>query len=168
MEKELINIGKIVNTQGHKGEVKIISLTDFPERFKDMKSALINNNGQMKNLTIEGVRNHKQFIVIKFKEIPDMNHAEKLKNSFIQVKQEDLVELEKGQYYIFKLIGLSVFNEENELLGEIKDVIKTGANDVYVIKDNEGNEMLVPAIKDVVKDINLEEKKVVISPMEEY
>ncbi len=168
MEQKLITVGKIVNTQGHLGEVRAIPLTDFPERFKKMKHALLTKDGKSIELSFETVRSHKQFIIIKFEEIADMNEAEKLKDYEIQIPEAELMQLEQGQYYVFQLIGLEVYNSQGHHLGQLKEVFQTGANDVYLIKSDSGEEILVPAIKDVIKEINIEEKRIVADPWEIY
>ena len=168
MDRKLITVAKIVNTQGHLGEVRALCLTDFPERFKKMKKAILTNGQKLIELSFESVRTHKQFIIIKFQEVVDMNEAEKLKDYLIQIPEEDLVQLEQGHYYVFQLIGLDVYNSQGQHLGQLKEVFQTGANDVYLIKSEAGKEILVPAIKDVIKEVNIEEKKIIADPWETY
>lgn len=163
-QEEYISIGKIVNTHGHKGEIKILPLTDFPERFFKMDKVLVfeKEKNTLKEFQIENARQHKQAIILKLKEILDMNEAEKLKGSFLQVKKEDLVELPKDHFYIFEIIGVKVFEVTRGYLGVLKDVIQTGANDVYVIEPKEGKPILIPALKKVVKEINILEGNMMV------
>ncbi len=162
MTERYINIGKIVNTQGIKGEVRVIPLTDYPERFLRMDKVLVNNRGNLKTYQIEKVREHKKFFIIKFTEIADMDAAILLKNSLLQVPESELTKLPANTYYIFQLEGLAVFTAEGLRLGTLQEVISTGANDVWVVKSEAGQEVLIPAIKQVVKSVDLESRKVIV------
>lgn len=167
MTQEMFTIAKIVNAQGIKGEVKAVPMTEFPDRFNKMKSVDINLDGKMVTHAIESVRPHgKNFIVFKFKGINDMNEALVLKNGLIQVTREGLVPLPEGRYYVFDLLGLPVYTLEGELLGHLVDVFQTGSNDVYTVKTPAGKEVLLPNIPQVVKEINPQEKKIVVELME--
>jgi len=158
-------IGQIVNTQGHKGEVRVLPLTDFPERYLDLDSVLLDLPGGLQETQIEAVRYHKQFIILKLVGCETMDQAEKLKNVYIKVKPEQAVELPEGHYFIKDIIGLEVFTLEGELLGRIEDVLQVTSNDIYVVKNGK-KEILIPAIKDVVKEINLESRRMLIDPLE--
>lgn len=163
MSKEYIAIGKIVNTQGHRGEVRIIPMTDFPERFFEMDEVLIQQNGKIRALTIDSARPHKQFIIVKFKEIPDMTAAEKLKEALIVITRDQLKELPPDTWYIHDLIGMSVLTESGEKIGTLVDVLTTGANDVYLVKTINGSkDILLPAIKDVILDVNIDTKTMTV------
>lgn len=167
MTQEMFTIAKIVNAQGIKGEVKAVPMTEFLDRFDKMKTAEINLDGKMSTYTIEWVRPHtKNFIVFKFKGINDMNEALVLKNGLIQVTREGLVPLPEGRYYVFDLLGLPVYTLDGELLGHLVDVFQTGSNDVYTVKTPEGKEVLLPNIPQVIKEINPQEKKIVVELME--
>ncbi|GAB6180608.1 ribosome maturation factor RimM [Desulfotomaculum defluvii] len=155
MSEDYIKVGEIVNTQGTKGEVRVIPATDFPERFVKNSKVSVLLRGQRKDYTIERVWEHKQFIIIKFAEVPDMTAAEKLRGGLLQVTPEELVPLPEGQYYIFQIIGLKVFDEGQQELGTVTQVLQTGANDVYVVKKEDGQEILIPAIKSVVTNIDI-------------
>ena len=163
MENNMITIGEIINTHGHLGEVRVWPLTDFPERFQDLKQVLINKNGSLITLHIEQARTHKQFIIIKFNEITDMNDADALRGALLQIPMEELKELPENTFYIFDLIGLKVSADTGEQLGRITNVLQTGGNDVYVVKPTEGKEILIPALKHVVKEINTREKTMVVT-----
>jgi len=153
--EQYITIGEIVNTQGVRGEVRIIPATDFPERFKRIRKIVVMLNGQRQEFTIERAWEHKQFIILKFTEIPDMNAAAKLKGGLLQITRQDLAALPEGSYYIFEIVGLKVIDTEGRELGQVTEVLQTGANDVYVVKRSEGKDILIPALKSVVKDIDI-------------
>lgn len=163
-ETELITIGKIVAPHGVRGDVRIFPLTDFPDRFQDLQQVYVENAGQMQ---LESARPHKKFILLKFAGINTMNEAGNLSGRLIKIGREDLVQLPAGQYYIFDIIGLTVFNEAGELLGVITDVLQPGSNDVYVVETPDKQELLVPAIKDVVKQIDIANKKMLVKLQEE-
>lgn len=162
--KEYIEIGKIVNTRGIKGEVKVIPYTDDPRRYDKLKwvylSLKIENN--MKKYTIEEVKYFKNFVILKFKDIDSIEEGEKLKNYMIIIDRKDAVKLPENSYFITDLIGMEVVLENGEILGILDDVLKTGSNDVYVVKDSSKKEILVPALKTVIKDISLENNKMVV------
>ena len=156
---EYIDIGVIVNTHGIKGHIKVKPLTGFPERFSNMKGLLVQNNkGKIDEYTIEDVKYHKDMILIKLKEIDNMNEVEVLKGLKIVVERADLVKLPENSYYIFDLIDCKVYENE-EFLGEVKDVIETGSNDVYVVK-NEDRQILIPALSWVVLSVDTENKRI--------
>jgi 16S rRNA processing protein RimM len=162
MGEEYITIGEIVNTQGVRGEVRVLPHTDFPERFQELDATLIYHLNQRFTYHITSSREHKQFIIVKFAEVEDMNAAEKLKGALIQITPDQLMPLPKDNYYIFEIVGLDVYTVAEEKLGRVKQVLKTGANDVYVVKPPAGADILVPALKQVVKEINLEANRMVV------
>ncbi|MHB8169980.1 MAG: ribosome maturation factor RimM [Thermincolia bacterium] len=166
MTENLITIGKIVSTQGHRGEVRVLPSTDFPERFQSMSEMKVSLNGQIRVMHPEKVWPHKGFIIIKFKEILDMNQAELLRDAVIHISQEELTQLPAGTYYIFQIVGLDVFTEEGRFLGTIKEVLATGSNDVYIIQREGQKDLLIPAIKQVIKEVDIERKKMVVELME--
>lgn len=162
MGENFITIGEVVNTQGHKGEVRVIPTTDFPERFKQTKEVNLLIKGTRKLYHIEQTYEHKKFIIVKFSEIPDMNGAETLKGALLQIPQEQLMPLPEGSYYIFQITGLPVFDVAGNLLGEVKEVLQTGANDVYVVRGTDRKEILIPALKHVIKKIDLTAGKITV------
>ena len=166
MTENLITIGKIVSTQGHRGEVRVLPSTDFPERFQSMSEMKVSLNGQIRVMHPEKVWPHKGFIIIKFKEILDMNQAELLRDAVIHISREELTQLPVGTYYIFQIVGLDVFTEEGRFLGTIKEVLATGSNDVYIIQREGQKDLLIPAIKQVIKEVDIERKKMVVELME--
>ncbi|MDA8233231.1 MAG: ribosome maturation factor RimM [Clostridia bacterium] len=164
--ENLITIGKIVSTQGHRGEVRVLPYTDFPERFQTMKEITVSLNGRIQIMHPEKVWQHKKFIIIKFEEVHDMNQAELLRDALILISPEQLNQLPEGTYYIFQIVGLEVYTEEGRLLGKIKEVLSTGSNDVYIIERENQRDLLIPAIKQVIKKVDVENKKMVVELME--
>ncbi|WP_343012577.1 ribosome maturation factor RimM [Gemella morbillorum] len=163
-----LKVGKIVNTHSLKGEVKVISSTDFEEeRFKKGSKLLITRGNQLiREVIVESYRNHKNFLLVKFEGIDSVEEAEKLKNLQIKIDSDEVGELEENEFYFHEIIGCQVFDENDRNLGEIIDILTPGANDVWVIKGEEGKEILIPYIEDVVKQIDITSKKVNIEVME--
>lgn len=155
---QYLEIGKIINTHGVSGQVKVLPLTDDPERYMNLEWAYIDKNGKLERYTIESVRLVKNFVIVKFDGINNMDLASKLKDKMIKVDREHAVELPQYSYFICDLIGLDVFKENGAKLGELKDIIKTGANDVFVIETKNKKEVLVPALRSIVKYISIEDK----------
>ena len=163
-----LKVGKIVNTHSLKGEVKVISSTDFEEeRFKKGSKLLITRGNQLiRAVVVQSYRNHKNFLLVKFEGIDSVEEAEKLKNLQIKIDSDEVGELEENEFYFHQIIGCEVFDENDRNLGEIIDILTPGANDVWVIKGEEGKEILIPYIEDVVKQIDITNKKVNIEVME--
>ena len=163
-----LKVGKIVNTHSLKGEVKVISSTDFEEqRFEKGSELLITRGNQViKEVVVESYRTHKNNLLVKFVGIDTIEEAEKLKNLQIKIDSENIGELEENEFYFHEIIGCQVFDENDRNLGEIIDILTPGANDVWVIKGEEGKEILIPYIEDVVKQIDIINKKVNIEVME--
>lgn len=159
---EFLEIGQIVNTFGIKGMVKIKPFTDDITRFDDLKKVYVETNKSKKQYEIEEVKYHKDMVLIKFKGIDKIEDAELLRNSYLKVNRNDEPELEEGTYYIVDLIGLDVYSDEGNLLGRLDDIFNNGSSDIYVVKDELGKQLLLPAISDVIKEINLEEKRIVV------
>ena len=161
----LINIGKIITTWGNKGEVKVTLLTDFPDRFQNLKRFYLVRRGQKPVVSdIENAWFHKGFIILKFKDYDSISQAEELKGFFIAIPKEERMKLKKDEYYIDEVMGLEVENEEGKRLGKIIDVVRNPGNDVYVVKNDK--ELWIPAIKEVIKKIDLENEKMVIHMVE--
>ena len=161
-----LEIGQIVNTSGLKGIVKINSFSDDMRRFEELDKVLIEKNKELTEYIIEEVRYSKNQVLIKFKGIDTIDDAKKFKNCYIKIPREDNKKLQEGTYYIVDLIGINVYLEDGILVGEIIDVFPTGSNDVYVVRREENNDLLIPAIKDVIKSIDIEEKKMIINLIE--
>ena len=150
-----LKVGKIVNTHSLRGEVKVISSTDFEEeRFKKGSKLLITRGNQViEEVVVESYRSHKNSLLVKFEGIDSINEAEKFKNLQLKVDSENISELEENEFYFHEIIGCRVFDENNTLLGEVVEILTPGANDVWVIKGENGKEILIPYIADVVKNV---------------
>lgn len=148
-------VGVITQTHGIRGEVKVFPTTDDTGRFKKLKSVIADTGNKRLVLHVSGVKFFKQFVILKFQEYDDINDIEFLKNAKLLVERENAVKLNKNEYFIADLIGLKVFTDQDEELGTLIDVLQTGANDVYIIK-NDTEEILVPAIKDCILDTDIE------------
>lgn len=155
MAEDLIAIGKIVGHFGYKGEVRVVPLTDFPERFKTLKHVYVNCKGQTSSQRVETVKNHANGWRFKLSEINDKETAEKYRGSLLQISENEVFSLPEGYYYYFQLQGLKVYDQQRGFLGELTDIIETGANDVYVVKSERYKEILIPAIKQVIVNIDL-------------
>jgi 16S rRNA processing protein RimM len=169
-EKDVV-IGKIIGTYGNRGMVKIFPLTDFPERFLKMSKMTLENDGNIREYTVSQAKKHQKYIVVKYDQVTDMTMAETLKGSLIKISKDELMPLPEGSFYIFDIIGLEVYSVDGEFIGVVEDVLQTGANDVYVINNKEKKEqkpLLIPALKEVVKEIDIKGGKMVISPLQEY
>lgn len=163
-----LKVGKIVNTHALKGEVKVISSTDFPEeRFATGSKLLIMRGNQIvKEVTVESAREHKGAYLVKFEEIKGIEEAEQLKNLQLRVDEQYLNELDEGEFYFYEIVGCEVFDENNNKLGEVTEILQTGANDVWVVKNDLGKDHLIPYIDDIVKSIDVENKRIEIELME--
>ena len=160
---EYIVVGKIVNTHGIRGEIKIYPYTDDIERFSNLKNVFI---GQEKlSVEITNVKYHKNMILLKLKEFDNINEVIKFKEELVFIHEEDKVELSKDNYFIYELIDCNVFDTDGNSLGYVKDVLQNSSNDIYVIKDKE-KEYLIPAVKQFIKEVNISEKRIVIDPIE--
>ena len=157
-----LEIGQIVNTFGIKGMVKVKPFTDNIERFSNLEKIYIKNKSGQTEYKIQEVKYHKNMVLIKFEGIENPEQADLLKNAYLEVDREHAVPLEEGTYYIVDLIGLEVYTEEGKLLGKVDDIYNTGANDIYVIKDELGKQVLLPGIKDVIKNVDLEGGKITV------
>lgn len=161
MQKRL-EIGQIVNTFGIKGEVKVSPFTDDIRRFDNLKEVYIKTKKDSKIYKIEGVKYHKNMVLIKLQNVDTPEQADMLKNAYLEVDRENAIKLKKDEYFIADLIGLDVYTDEGNLLGKVDDIYNTGANDIYVVKDELGKQVLLPAIKDVIKNIDLENEKIIV------
>ncbi len=157
--EELFQVGAITQTHGIKGEVKVFPMTDDVSRFKNMKEILLDagREGYI-NLEVESARPQKNLVILKFKGIDNINDVEKYKGKGLYVTKENRVKLKKDEYFIADLIGLDVYTDNNSdiVFGQVTDVISTGANDVYEIMCSDGKEVLIPAIKECIKSVDVE------------
>lgn len=158
-----IAIGKILTTHGHKGELKVQPLTDFPERFQTGEEVWLDRDGRLSKHEIETVRYHRQWIILRLSGVEDMSAAEELRGVLIKVPEDRVYPLPEGHYYIFQLVGLPVLTEEGDFLGILKEILPTGSNDVYrVCHPETGREILLPAIEDCIKSIDLEGRRILV------
>ena len=161
--KDYIKVGKIVNTHGVKGCIKCIPLTDDLERFEELEYVYTEKDNIKR--TIDDVWYQKGLVCLKLKDIDDMNKAESFKDTYISIVEDQLRVLPENSYYLFDLEGMDVYSNNGDYIGKISEVYQTGANDVYEVKNNK-NSYLIPAIKDVVKSVNIQDKKMIINIIE--
>lgn len=154
---DLINVGKIVGTHGYKGTMKVELLTDFPERFKQLKRIKVQAKSGVKDYVIESANMQSTLLLIKLQGIESKEEAQLFRGALLSVREDEAFPLPEGSYYHFQLIGLEVMDHSKGLLGKITDILETGANDVYVIDSPEYGEILLPAIKQVIKEVDLNE-----------
>lgn len=151
-----IIIGRIGRPQGIKGGLRLYPLTDFPDRFDNLTEAYIDD----RLVTINSIQQHSDFLVLNIKGLTEREAAAALTGKFLQIERENAAPLAEGEYYTFDIIGMAVYNEDNLLLGKINNILKTGSNDVYVIKSEQTEkEILLPALKKTVTKIDVENKR---------
>ena len=156
--EDMFQVGIITSPHGVKGEVKVFPTTDDSKRFKKLKECFIEYNDELMPVKACGCKFFKNMVILKFEEFENMNDVEKLRKCKIFVDREHAVSLDKDEYFVADLLGISVVNESENIIGKISDVLETGANDVYIVKDDDGNEILIPAIKDCILDVNINER----------
>ncbi len=159
---EYFELGQIVNTFGIKGMVKVKPFTDNIEQFEELEKIYIKNKSGKKEYQIQEVKFHKQMVLIKFEGIDNPEDAELLRNSYVLINRKDAKPLEEGTYYIVDLLESEVYTDENVLLGKVEDIFNTGSNDIYVVKDELGKQVLLPGIPEVIKQIDIENKKITV------
>lgn len=164
--QEYLEVGQIVNTNGLKGLLKINPFTDDITRFERLKTIFIEHKKELLEFEIESVRYQKKQVLLKIKGIDTIEEAEKYREDYLKIKRNKEEKLPEDTYYIVDLIGLDIYTENGELLGKLDDIFSTGSNDVYVVKNSEGKQILLPAISDVIKNIDLEQKKIVVNLIE--
>ncbi len=165
MEKQL-QVGVISSTHGIRGEVKVFPATDDVKRFKQLKKVYLDTGSGQRKLEIEHVKFFKQFAILKFKGIDNINDIEKYKGRSLLIDREDAVGLEKDEYFIADILGMEVYTEDGAYFGKLKDVMKTGANDVYIIDSDGHGEVLVPAVRDCILEIDADAGRMKIHLME--
>lgn len=161
--QEYFEVGQIVNTFGIKGFVKVKPFTDENSRFEELKTVYIVNKNEMKEVEIEEVNYQKQMVLLKLKGIDTLTEAEKYKGLYLKIARKDAKKLPKDTYFIADLLGLEVYTDEGTLLGKVEDIFNSGANDIYVVKEETtGKQILLPSIKEVLKEIDLENEKITV------
>ena len=158
-----MKFGQIVNTFGIKGMVKVKPFTEnTKKRFDNLKKVYIKNKNEKKEYEIEEVKYHKEMVLIKFKGIENPEQANMLRNSYLVIDRENEKPLEEGTYYIVDMIGLEVYTEEGKKIGILDDIFNSGSSDIYVVKDELGKQILLPAIEEVIKRIDMKERKMIV------
>mgnify|MGYP002515455934 FL=1 len=161
-----LKVGVVTSVHGIKGEVKVFPTTDDSRRFKKLKQVYLDTGKEMLPLEIEGVKFFKQMVIVKFKGYENPDDVMKFRQKELWIDRKDAVRLSKDEYFIADLIDMEVCDEEGKLIGTLKDVISTGANDVYAVETPEGKEVLFPAIKQCVLDVDTEARKMTVHVME--
>ncbi|UOQ85553.1 ribosome maturation factor RimM [Gracilibacillus salinarum] len=164
---EHLKVGKIVNTHGIRGEVRVIRITDFEERFEAGTTLYIKSKASdtLTPVTIDGHRVHKNFDLLHFQGYENINDVEKFKDSTLLIRTEQLTELEENEFYYHEIIGCEVETVSGEVLGKVSEILSPGANDVWVVKQK-GKEYLIPYIEDIVKEVDIDKQRIIIEPME--
>ncbi len=160
--EDLLQVGAVTTTHGLRGEVKVFPTTDDPKRYKVLKETIADTGKKRFTLEVENARFFKQMVIVKFKGIDRIEEAEPLKGAKLYVTREHALPLGEDEYFLADLAGLTVVTEEGETLGVVKDILQTGANDVYVIGQKGAKDLLVPAIKECVKTIDLDGGRMVV------
>ncbi|MGE4283357.1 MAG: ribosome maturation factor RimM [Clostridia bacterium] len=166
MREEQLEVGKIINTHGVKGDVKVMPLTDDPTRFEELEWVYIEKDGGLEKIFIEYIKYQKNNLIIKFKNVDNINDAERLKNRMLIIDREMAVDLPENTYFICDLIGLQVNTHEGVYLGILDDVLSAGSTDVYIIKHPEGKQILIPAIKEVILAVDFDNNSMIVKPLE--
>ena len=164
--EQIFQVGIISSTHGVRGEVKVFPTTDDVKRFKKLKEVLLDTGKETLTLEIEGVKFFKQFAILKFKGYDNIDDIVKYRGKSLFVTRENAVKLQKDEYFIADLIGLKVVNEDGSFTGVLKDVMETGANDVYIVEGEDGKEVLIPAIKDCILQVDFEKEQVLVHLLE--
>ncbi|SEP56532.1 ribosome maturation factor RimM [Piscibacillus halophilus] len=163
------NVGKIVNTHGVKGEVRVIPITDFEERFTPGNQLLFFKDDHDENpetLTVKSHRKHKQFELLTFESMDNINDVERFKGGILKISESDLHDLDEDEFYYHEIIGCDVYNTEGELVGKVKEILQPGANDVWVVQRKGKKDALIPYIEPVVKSVDVQNKRITIEEME--
>lgn len=159
--EQFLQVGVISSTHGIRGEVKVFPTTDDASRFKKLKTVILDTGREREEMQIQSVRFFKQFVIVKFKGLDSINDVEKYRGKSLFVARENAVRLEKDEYYIADLIGMEVFTDEGRF-GTLRDVMETGANEVYIIDSEKYGEVLIPAIRQCILNVDVENRKMKI------
>ncbi|AKL95500.1 16S rRNA processing protein RimM [Clostridium aceticum] len=159
-----LKVGKILNTHGLKGEMKIFSLTDYDERFEELKWVYI--EGYEEKFYIDKVKYRPKDILLSFKNYEDINQVEKFKGKYLLINESQKRDLPEDTYYIADIVGLEVYTLSGDYLGKVVQVLQAGSNEVYIIKDENGKEVMIPAVKEFMPEISLEKGKIIVTPIE--
>ena len=154
--EDLLQVGVITTTHGVRGEVKVFPTTDDPARFKKLKNVILDTGREKIDLEVAGVKFFKNMVILKFKGYDKIEDVMGFKGKNLFVTRENAVKLKKNEYFIADLIGMKVYTEDESYLGVLKDVLATGANDVYEVKMENGKDVLIPAIRQCILDVDVE------------
>jgi 16S rRNA processing protein RimM len=161
---ELVTIGKITKNQGNKGEVRVLPLTDYPDRFELLDTVYLVKGEETLQARIEDIRYHKNFVIIKLEGVNDIKRALELKDFFIKIAEDELLPLEEDEYYIDQITGFKVFTDEGISLGSLADVMITGGTDIFIVA-GEDKEYMIPAAHEIIKEIDEDNQKIIIKPI---
>lgn len=164
--EDLLQVGAITQPHGVHGEVKVFPTTNDVRRFKKLKEVILDTGKEKKTLEIEGVKFFKQYAILKFKGFDSINDIEKYKGKPLLVTRENAVKLGRDEYFIADLIGLAVYDDQDQYLGVLTNVIETGANDVYEVKFEDGRQVLFPAIKQCILNVDMDSRKMTVHIMD--
>lgn len=160
--EDFFQVGVISSTHGIAGEVKVFPTTDDPNRFKKLKEVILDTGKERLTLHVIQVKFFKQMVILKFKEFSSINDVERFRGKSLYVSRENAVKLKKDEYFIADMIGMQVISTQGENLGTLTDVLQTGANDVYVVESGEGSELLLPAIRDCIREVDMEKMQMTV------
>lgn len=157
--EQLLQVGVITSTHGLRGEVKVFPTTDDPGRFKKLKEVILDTGKEQQTVGIESARLFKNMVILKMKGFDRIEDVENLRQKSLYVTREHAVKLKANEYFIADLIGMEVYTDQEEHLGVLKDVLQTGANDVYVVETEQYGQVLIPAIRDCILEVQVEEAR---------
>ncbi len=160
--EQYLRVGIIASTHGLKGEVKVFPTTDEPERFRKLKKVFLDTGKEYLPLKIKSVKFFKNQVILKFDEFQDINEVEKYRGKDLLIDREQALPLAENENFIVDLINMNVYDEEEQRLGTLTDVLQTGANDVYVVETEEGKEILLPAIPSCILEVDVEAAKMIV------
>ena len=164
--ENMLRVGVITSPHGIKGEVKVFPTTDDAKRFKELKEVILDTGKEYIPMEIEHVKFFKNMVILKFKGYDNINEIEKYKSKDLLITRDQAVDLEPDEYFITDLIGLAVVSDQGVELGTLKDVLETGANDVYVVAMKDGKELMLPAIGDCILNVDLEQRRMEVHVLE--
>ena len=164
--EQYLEIGQVVSTHGVRGTMKVKPLTDDIKRFNKLKTVYMSIKEELVEFKIQEVKYNKNMVLLNLEGIDSIEKAEEYKNFYLKIDRKDAVKLPKDSYFVIDLLGCNVYTEKEELLGMVDDVYSTGSNDVYVVKDSLGKLLVLPATKEVVKEVNVESKKIIVELIE--
>lgn len=161
---KMLRVGKIINTHGLKGEIKVLSLSDYLERFEELEWVFIEGNNE--KFYIDKIKYQKNNAIISFKGYDDINLVEKFKNKYLLIDESQRRDLPEGTYYIADIIGLEVYTINDEYLGKVVDILQAGSNEVYLIQNDKSTPIMIPAVEEFVPHISVDEGKIIVDPIE--